>query len=277
MGILLSSGKRDFLFEPACSNVTGTLGFSDEASHHMDLSCLGAFVTNPISLHPRAPAHHPRVLPFPGGFLLHTGHPNPGFFQILKQHERRWLELPCPVIVHLLGQNPHELTQMLVRLEEVEAIVAVEVGVETSDPSEASNLTSVAMGSEIPAIIHLPMNCDKEILLATVKAGAGAIGLGPPRGTLPGLGGELVHGRLFGPALFPAALHAVSRIRLLVDIPIIASGGIFNHSHVDAFLKAGANGVQFDSVLWTHPEAVLENLDSTIFDQGERNSFSNES
>ncbi|OGO19268.1 MAG: hypothetical protein A2Z14_12930 [Chloroflexi bacterium RBG_16_48_8] len=276
MGILLSSGKRDFFFDPACTNVTGMLGFSDETLHHIDLSRLGGFVTNPISLHPRNPARHPRVLPFPGGFLLHTGHPNPGFSHILRNHERRWKELPCPVIVHLLGQNPHELSQMLEQLEEVEAITAVEIGMETTDPDFASQLTNAALESELPMIIHIPMNCSEEIALAIAEAGANAIGLGPPRGSLPGPGGELVHGRLFGPALFPTALHAVSKYSLLLDIPIIASGGIFDSGQVKAFLSAGASAVQFDSVLWTHPEAVLENLNFSVPDHGEENLLSQE-
>jgi dihydroorotate dehydrogenase (NAD+) catalytic subunit len=257
MGILLSSGKRDFIFEPVWTNLTGMLGFSDESLPTIDISRLGAFVTNPISLYPRSPAHPPRVLPFPGGFLLHTGHPNPGLSATIRKHHRRWMELPCPVIVHLLGQDPDEILRLVERLEEVESIAAIEVGLEATDLDTASQLTRVAVQCEIPVIIQVPMNCSENLASAIANAGANAIGLGPPRGSLPSPGGEIVSGRLFGPALFPMALQAVIKLLNLLDVPIIASGGIYNTNQVKTMLAVGASAVQLDSVLWTEPERIL--------------------
>jgi dihydroorotate dehydrogenase (NAD+) catalytic subunit len=257
MGILLSSGKRDFVLEPTWTNVTGLLGFSDESLSTIDLSRLGAFVTNPISLHPRSPAHFPRVLLFPGGFLLHTGHPNPGLSAILQRHERRWAELPCPVIVHLLGQDPDEISAMVEQIEEIEAVAAIEVGLEATVPETISQLTHAATQSEVPIIIQVPLDCSEELALAIAHAGAHAISLGPPRGSLPGPSGEIISGRLFGPALFPMALQAVVKLSNLVDIPILASGGIYNSNQVRTMLAAGASAVQLDSVLWTEPERIL--------------------
>jgi dihydroorotate dehydrogenase (NAD+) catalytic subunit len=261
MGILLSSGKRDFLVDPVWTNVTGMLGFSNESLHTIDLSRLGAFVTNPISLTPRSPSRPPRTLTFQGGFLLHTGHPNPGLSVVLKDHRRHWQELPCPVIVHLLGQNPHDLSRMLERLEDVEAVAAIEIGMEPTDPDTVSQVTVASVESELPIIVQVPMDCREDILSAIVAAGANALGLGPPRGSIPGPEGELISGRLFGPALFPYALHAVSKLSPHLDIPLIASGGLYNYNQVKAMLEAGASAVQFDSVLWTYPESVLKDTD----------------
>ena len=257
MGILLSSGKRDFFFEPVWTNVAGMLGFSDESLPTVDLSRLGAFVTNPISLHPRTPARPPRVLTFQGGFLLHTGHPNPGISSVLRKHQRRWKELPCPVIVHLLGQDPSELSSLVERLEEVEAIAALEIGLEATDPNTVSQLSHAALLGELPVIIQVPLDCSENIIQAIVDAGAKAIGFGPPRGSLPGPGGEIVNGRLFGPALYPTALQAVSKWSSRLDIPIIASGGIYNSEQLNSMLVAGASGVQLDTVLWTEPDTIF--------------------
>jgi dihydroorotate dehydrogenase (NAD+) catalytic subunit len=257
MGILLSSGKRDFILDPVWTNVTGMLGFSNETRQTIDLSRLGAFVTNAISLTPRTPARPPRTLTFPGGFLLHTGHPNLGLSQVLKQHSGRWLDLDCPVIVHLLGQNALDISKMVERLEEVEAVAAVEIGLEESDPEIVSQLTSEAVKSELPILIQVAMDSPEDIFITIYEAGANAVSLGPPRGQLPGPKGELISGRLFGPALFPMALQTISRLLPLLDIPIIASGGLYDSNHVKAMLEAGASAVQFDSVLWTQPEQVL--------------------
>jgi dihydroorotate dehydrogenase (NAD+) catalytic subunit len=257
VGILLSSGKRDFILEPIWTNLTGMLGFSDESLPNIDLSRLGAFVTNPISLYPRSPAHPPRVLPFPGGFLLHTGHPNPGLSATLRKHQRRWEELPCPVIVHLLGQDPDEISRLVEHFEEVDAVAAIEVGLEATDPDTISQLTLAAVRCELPIIIQVPFDCGEKFVIAIANAGANAIGLGPPRGSLPNPGGGIASGRLFGPALFPMALQAVAKLHNLLDIPIIASGGIYDIDQVKTMMDAGASAVQLDSVLWTESERIL--------------------
>jgi dihydroorotate dehydrogenase (NAD+) catalytic subunit len=258
MGVLLSSGKRDILIEPEWTNAAGMLGFSDESFPTIELTRLGAFVTNPVSLLPRTPARPPRVLTFQGGFLLHTGHPNPGFSAILTKHKPRWMELPCPVIVHLMGQEPHELSHMIERLEEVEAVAAIEVGLEAIDPDLVSQITLAAVQSELPVIIQVPLIYDQNLVQLIAEAGPSAIAFGPPRGSLPGPDGGMVSGRLFGPALFPAALQIISIYSSVVDIPIIASGGIYDISQVQAMLAVGASAVQLDSILWTEPERILE-------------------
>ncbi|MEK6222795.1 MAG: hypothetical protein N2D54_11170, partial [Chloroflexota bacterium] len=81
-------------------NAAGMLGFSPDK-----LSVFpgqGAFITNPISLRQRKPAYGERMLNFPGGILLHTGHPNPGLSAVIKQHAGKWVKSNLPIIVHLL-------------------------------------------------------------------------------------------------------------------------------------------------------------------------------
>jgi dihydroorotate dehydrogenase (NAD+) catalytic subunit len=256
MALILSSGKRDFIIDPPKTNVAGTLGFSDETKDHVDLASLGAFITNPISLNPRTVARPPRVLPFPGGFLLHTGHPNPGLQSVIQQHQRRWRDLPCPVIIHILGQSPTDTAEMVERLEELEAIAAIELGLEATDSDTVSELTAAAVTSELPIIAQVPMDCSEEMVLAIVDAGAHALSLGSLRGSLPS-SGEIVSGRLYGPALFPLALKTVAKLSILIELPIFASGGIFTPDQINSLLDVGAQAVQLDSVLWTEPERVL--------------------
>ena len=66
----------------------------------------GAFITNPISLRPRLPTAQPALIEFPGGFLLHTGLPNPGLSAVLKKHGARWNRADLPIIVNLMADRP---------------------------------------------------------------------------------------------------------------------------------------------------------------------------
>ncbi len=75
--------KHDLTFEPPIMNAAGVLGFFPDRHGPIDWGMLGAFITNPISLSPRTPAHGSRFEAYPGGFLLHTGYPNPGLSLVI--------------------------------------------------------------------------------------------------------------------------------------------------------------------------------------------------
>src|SRR5512146_1143254 len=101
-------------------NAAGMLGFAPHPRGPVDLGLFGAFVTSPVSLTPRTPAESRCLLPFPGGFQLHTGLPNPGLRAVVQRCALRWASASLPVIVHLLAAAPSEVSQMVRRLEEVD-------------------------------------------------------------------------------------------------------------------------------------------------------------
>jgi dihydroorotate dehydrogenase (NAD+) catalytic subunit len=241
--------KSSLSFSFPLINAAGTLGFAPEPRLHGELGQLGAFLTNPISRLPRTPAHGVHCLPFPGGFLLHTGYPNPGLEAVLRRCVPRWERSPIPVIVHLLGQGIDDLASMALRLETVPGVMGVELGFPKDlDRNLVSAFVQAACG-ELPVIARLPV--DQAVALAPVAlaAGAEAVSLGAPRGALSLPGGRLVEGRLYGPALFPQALAAV-RSLAQTGVPVIGAGGIYSQVQVQSMLSAGALAVQLDSVLW---------------------------
>jgi dihydroorotate dehydrogenase (NAD+) catalytic subunit len=247
--------KSDLYLSTPFLNAAGTLGFSPDPKTPLDITQLGAFVTNPVSLAPRKPAKGDRYLPFPGGFLLHTGYPNPGFKTIIRKHARRWARSPVPVIVHLLAQEPTGLRRMVERLEGIEAVMGVEIGLRPGiDPDLVHEMGMAAVG-ELASIIRLPfdsvsgVNVNAKLLDTVIATGASAVSLAPPRGTLVGADGSLVSGRLFGPGLFPQTLAAV-KILAEMDIPTIGGGGVYSRAEVETLLAAGAVAVQLDAVLW---------------------------
>ena len=241
--------KHDLAFDPPIMNAAGSLGFFPDLHGPIDWGRLGAFVTNPVSLTPRTPAHGSRFQAYPGGFLLHTGYPNPGMSQVLRRHAGHWSGSPLPVIVHLLARGIEELAKMARRLETVEGVSGLEVGVVSDASAEMVVALTQAASGELPVIMQLPMERSIELASAAIQAGAVAVSLAPPRGIIPAQDGELVQGRLYGPAILPLALRMVHELTQL-GIPTIGAGGIYTQEHKKAMLTAGALAVQLDGLLW---------------------------
>jgi len=230
-------------------NAAGSMGFAPDSRlpfpHPM-----GAFVTNPISCKPRAPAENRTCIPYPGGCLLHTGLPNPGLRAVLRQAGVRWARADVPVWVHLLADSPAELAEMVRALEGLEGVAALEVGIApTANGEDALALASAALG-ELPVVVQIPFDRADEPWLDRLAAlGVSGLTLGAPRGSLPVPDGRLVSGRLLGPGLFPQVLAAVRSARR-INLPLIAGAGLFQQAHAEAVLAAGAAAVQLDAVLW---------------------------
>lgn len=263
--------KRDLYFRTPIMNAAGTLGFApdfrawqnSEFLKNSEFSeIMGAFVTNPISRRPRKPAAHPALIEYPGGFLLHTGLPNPGFEAAVKMYARRWADAPLPVIVHLMADRPEETARMAEALEGLENVMAAELGFA---PLLADDIVLIALEmslGELPLIVSLPMENAARLAPRVMEAGAAAVSLSTPRGALtasagsaprpgpsPSGRGELVAGRLYGPSLFPQSLETVRRLAG-AGIPVIGGVGVYTREQIEVMKEAGAMAVQLDAVLW---------------------------
>jgi dihydroorotate dehydrogenase (NAD+) catalytic subunit len=241
--------KYDLSFQLPLMNAAGSLGFAPDPHGPADLECFGAFVTNPVSLSPRTPAQERRCLPYPGGFLLHTGYPNPGIRAVLRRCAARWERSPVPIIVHILAQRGEEVFEIARRLDKLENLAALELGIPPeASPALAAELVSAAL-SERLVIARLPLEHAEELASVVIASGAAAISLGAPRGALPAAPGKIIKGRLYGPAVFPLALETLQRL-LRLGSPVIGGGGVYEPSQAEAMLQAGAVSVQLDAVLW---------------------------
>lgn len=241
--------KYDLSFQLPLMNAAGSLGFAPDPHGPADLKRFGAFVTNPISLSPRTPAQERLCLSYPGGFLLHTGYPNPGIRAVLRRCAARWERSPVPIIVHILAQRGEEVFEITRRLETLENLAALELGMPPeASPALAAEMVSAAL-SEHPVIARLPLEHAEELVSVVIDSGAAAISLGAPRGALPGASGKIIKGRLYGPSVFPLALETLQRL-LRLGSPVIAGGGVYGPLQAEAMLQAGAVAVQLDAVLW---------------------------
>lgn len=241
--------KYSLGFERPLMNAAGSLGLAPDRRNLPELESLGAFVTNPISLGRRVPASNRRFLPFPGGFLLHSGYPNPGLREAIRRHSQQWARQPLPVWVHLLALNAGELEYMLRMLEGRAGVAGLEIGLPPAvDLGEVQAMTAAATG-ELPLIVRLPLERALELANPVMEAGASAVSLGPPRGALPTAEGKIVSGRVYGPAVFPLALEMVKSLAGM-GVPVIGAGGVYQSTDVEAMLVAGAIAVQIDVALW---------------------------
>jgi dihydroorotate dehydrogenase (NAD+) catalytic subunit len=241
--------KRELFFKQPIMNAAGSLGFAPGAQAVM-WDELGAFITNPISLRPRLPAAKPALLQFPGGFLLHTGLPNPGLRAVLDQYASRWERADLPIIVNLMADRPEEAGRMVRMLEGLQNVTAVELGFAPRLADDILFLSLEMCLGELPLIVSLPPEQLLRIGGRIISEGAAAISLSPARGTLTSEGGmEMVEGRLFGPGLYPQGLHLV-RAAAKLGLPVIGAGGVWSRAQADAMLEAGASAVQMDASLW---------------------------
>ena len=239
--------KRDLYFSRPLMNAAGSLGFAPDARNGIPLDSFGAFVTNPISLRPRHPTAQPSALEYPGGFLLHTGLPNPGIHGALKKYSAKWTRSDLPIIVHLMADRP-EQTQTMVRLLEThENVMAVELGFAPQLANDIIVLTLEMCLGELPLIFSLPAEQILTLGPRLIQEGAQAISISAPRGTL--ITDHLITGRLYGPSLFPQTLERVSSA-VKLGLPVIGAGGIWSKENADALLSAGALAVQVDAALW---------------------------
>ena len=230
-------------------NAAGTAGFTPPERWPWPEPA-GAWVTNPLTLSPRSPAEDRAAPGFPGGALLHSGLPNPGLSAVLHRHAAAWARSPLLAWVHIFGRTPDEIHQMVLRLEGIEGVGAIELGIGDDLSGEEALARAEAALGELPLVVNLSLARAAEDWLSDLSMlGASAISLCGPRGALTGPEGRLVGGRLYGPCLLPlmfTALRQAQRHRL----PLIAGAGVYKIEDGQALLNAGAWGIQLDTVLW---------------------------
>ena len=239
--------KRDLYFSKPLMNAAGSLGFAPDTRVGIALDSFGAFVTNPFSLRPRLPAAKPALVEHHGGFLVHTGLPNPGFTAGLKKYSAKWTRSDLPVIVHLMADRPEETQRMVRMLESQENVMAAELGFAPLLANDIILMTLEMCLGEVPLIFSLPVEQVLSLGPRLMQEGAQAISIAAPRGAL--ITDHLVTGRLYGPSLFPQTLETVYSAAK-IGLPIIGAGGVWTKENANAMLSVGALAVQVDAALW---------------------------
>jgi dihydroorotate dehydrogenase (NAD+) catalytic subunit len=265
---------------------SGTAGFGRELDGVLELDRLGGLVTKAVSLEPRQGNPPPRVAEFPGGMLNSVGLANPGVHRVRSEY-LPWLAgrlQRAQLLVNVVGFTVEEYAEVVRYLDGMPAIAGFELNLSCPNTSAGG----IEFGADSGCVARIVAACRARTRLPLIAklspvlpdiggmaqaardAGADAI---TAVNTIPGLlfgdGGRprlgQGNGGISGPALFPAGLLAVSRIRTrLDDVPVIGAGGVRSAADVRQYLRAGASlvamgtGVLADPRL---PERIIDELE----------------
>jgi len=255
--------------------------FGPELGQLIDLNRLGALVTKSVFYEPRAgnPAH--RLTEVGGVMLNSVGIPSAGVEAFIAQTLPRYLAWNPPTIVSIGGLTVDEYHRLSERLAGIEGIAALEVNISCpnleaggleigADPRTVEEvIRGVVDRSRVPIIAKLTPNVTSIVEIARASEAGGATAISAIN-TVVGMGVDLatrrtrignVTGGVSGPAIKPIALRMVWSVARAVAIPVIAIGGIASEEDALEFMVAGATAVQFGSVNFTRPDAMLRAID----------------
>jgi len=137
---------------------------------------------------------------------------------------------------------------------------------------------AVRRATELPLIVKLSPNVADIRPIAAAIAAAGADALSAVN-TLSGMAlradrtGPFLgntYGGLSGPAIKPVALRIVYEVAQVVDIPVIAIGGVTGLDDVLDYLAAGAVAVQVGTAIFADPTLPVRLVDQLAAECGRR-------
>ncbi len=260
---------------------SGTFGYGVEYGEVVDVDRLGAICCKGTTLKARIGNPPPRVTETPAGMLNSIGLQNPGVDAVLERYADQWARWQVPVIVNVAGESVEDYVAVARKLDGQPGVAAIELNISCPnvgkgglqfalDAGAAGEVTrAVRRATDLPLLVKLsPSASDvRSIARAIESAGADAIcavntlsGMAiDRRARRPFLGNT--YGGLSGPALKPVALRVVYEVAQVVDIPIVAIGGVGALDDVLDFLMAGACAVQVGTALFADPVLPVRLID----------------
>jgi dihydroorotate dehydrogenase (NAD+) catalytic subunit len=260
---------------------SGTFGYGIEYGDVVEVDRLGAICCKGTNLHPRIGNITPRVTETPGGMLNSIGLQNPGVDAVVEKYAATWTGWKTPVIVNVAGESVADYVEVVRRLDGVPGVAGIELNVSCPnvgrgglqfaiDAGAAGEVTAaVRRATDLPLLVKLSPNVAdvRPIARAIADAGADAltaintlsgIAVAPSRAK-PLLGN--IYGGLSGPAIKPVALRIVYEVSQVVDIPVVAIGGVTELADVLDFLAVGAVAVQVGTAIFADPTLPVRLID----------------
>ena len=280
-------------FKNPVTVASGTFGSGREYSEFIELSKLGAVTTKGVSNVAWEGNTTPRIAEVYGGMLNAIGLQNPGV-DVFIERDLPFLEQQnTGIIVNICGKTIEDYIEVVERLSE-SSVDMFEINISCPNVKEGGiafgqspdlikEITSTLKSrSKKPIIMKLSPNVTDITLMARAaqEAGADAISL---INTITGMKID-IHKRKFvlanktggmsGPAIKPIALRMVYQAAQVVDIPIIAMGGITTAEDAIEFIMAGASMVSVGTANFYNPYASLEIVEG-IEEYLQQNAISN--
>ena len=185
------------------------------------------------------------------------------------------------MIVNVAGESVADYVEVARRLDGVPGVAGIELniscpnvgagGLQFAIDAEAAGAVTAAVrrATDLPLLVKLSPNVAdvRPIARAIADAGADALtaintlsGIAVAPGRARPLLGN-VYGGLSGPAIKPVALRVVYEVGQVVDIPIVAIGGVTELADVLDFLAVGAVAVQVGTAIFADPTLPVRLVD----------------
>ena len=257
---------------------SGTFGSGAEFMDYIDLSRLGGLTTKGVSDVPWKGNPTPRVAETASGMLNAIGLQNPGIDVFIKRDLEKLRGIDTVVMANVCGHTAEEYVEVVKRLADNDVVKLLEINISCPNvkeggiafgqsPDSVKEITrAVKNRSKKPIIMKLSPNVTDISVMARAaqEAGADAISL---INTITGMKIDIYKrkfvlanktGGMSGPAIKPVALRMVYQAAQVVDIPIIAMGGISTAEDAIEFIMAGASMVSVGTANFYNPYASLE-------------------
>ncbi len=267
-------------FESPIILAGGTAGFGAEIIALGSLQGVAAVVSKSVTFEPRDGNPPPRIQETEFGLLNSIGLANPGVYSVVSQILEKSVNMSCPLIVNVAGENEEEFASVVGVLEGSPVPWAYEINVSCpnvafgglpfgSDPAAVNRISAmVRRVTARPFSVKLTPNAGNmvETALAACEGGADAVTV---CNTFLGMkmdwrtGTTLVARKVAGyssPALLPLVVARVWQVSQAVPVPVLASGGVSRGEDILELLAAGAEMVQVGSRLMRRPYAARELL-----------------
>lgn len=245
------SGRREFLLRRPVMPAAGFLGYGRAYAGVVDPRSFGALVTRTTTLQPFT-GPSPGFARTRGGFVFSLPPSNPGLSAVLRQFVPSWLRWEAPVILSVWAATPEEAAALARRLEPEPTVAGVELLVHPEAQEKWLEEVMAAVQSEcdLPVLVKLPLGLPADLVSVAVEAGASALVLAIPH---LGMSSDGLMGPLYGPGILPHTLRALAGAASRVDVPLIASGGIYDLADAGSCAAAGATAVQLDGLILLDP------------------------
>lgn len=274
LSVTLKGQVRDLTLKNPVLTASGTFGYGLEFAPYGDLSTLGGIIVKGLSLRPREGNACPRIVETSAGMLNAVGLQNDGVeaFCRNKLPYLPWRE--TAVIANIYATSPEEFGELAARLNDEEALSAIEVNVSCpnvkqggvlfgQDPTLAAAVTAAVRKSAPDKHIMIKLSpnvTDLTVMARSVEeAGADSISC---INTLLGMAVDVrsrrpllanIVGGLSGPAIKPVALRCVWQVVQAVKIPVVGLGGIVSAEDALEFILAGATAIQVGTANFMDP------------------------
>jgi dihydroorotate dehydrogenase (NAD+) catalytic subunit len=275
MGLEIKIGKT--IFKNPVFLASGTISYGEELKRIIDLNKIGAIVTKAITLNPKEGYNGLRMVETPAGIINRIGLQNIGLENFIKYKIKFLEKLKTSVIVNIAGESIEEYKIIIEKLDNIKKIDAYEVnvscpnvekgGIEFSEDEKTFKklLKKLRNITDKTLIVKLsPSALDiKELSIMAEKIGMDAVTI---NNTFKAMIIDTktkeikIKGGLSGPAIYPIALNNVYEISKKINIPVIASGGIYNEDVALQFLIAGAKAIQIGTFNFIDPKISIKIL-----------------